>query len=80
MPDCTRLHSLALKEKYEAASRDRDYHYEEEVLAFLNDFIRDNDRKIEMAKSRLHHTQDAPDNEEKVRVHFTCSGDDLNLS
>ncbi len=44
----------------------RDYHFEEEVLAFLNAFIRDNERKIEHAKNRLHHTQDAPDNEEKV--------------
>lgn len=68
MPDCTKLHSLALKVKYEEASRHRDYHYEEEVLAFLNDFIRDNERKIELAKTRLHHTQDAPDNEEKVSL------------
>ncbi len=67
LPDCTKLHSLALKEKYEEASKIRDYHFEEEVLAFLNSFIRDNDRKIELAKTRLHHTQDAPDNEEKVR-------------
>lgn len=66
MADCTKLHSLALREKYEEASKRRDYHYEEEVLEFLNEFIRDNEKKIELAKSRLHHTQDAPDNEEKV--------------
>jgi hypothetical protein len=66
LPDCTKLHSLALKDKYERAAKSRDYHYEEEVLAFLNNFIRDNERKIELAKSRLHHTQDAPDNEERV--------------
>ena len=66
LPDCSKLHSLALKDKYEEAVKTRDYHYEEEVLAFLNNFIRDNDRKIELAKTRLHHTQDAPDNEEKA--------------
>ena len=70
MPDCTKLHSLALKAKYEEACRSRDYHYEEEVLDFLKEFIRDNERKIDLAKSRLHHTQDAPDNEEKVRLIF----------
>ena len=57
---------MALKEKFEEASKTRDYHFEEEVLALLDNFIRDNDRKIELAKNRLHHTQDAPDNEEKV--------------
>lgn len=67
LPDCTKLHSLGLKVKYEQCCESRDYHYEEEVLAFLNNFIRDNERKIEVAKSRLHHTQDAPDNEERVR-------------
>ena len=67
LPDCTKLHSLTLKQKYEDASRHRDYHYEEEVLGFLKAFLRDNERKIELAKTRLHHTQDAPDNEEKVK-------------
>lgn len=66
LPDCTKLHSFALKTKYEEAAQTRDYHFEEEVLAFLNNFIHDNEKKIELAKSRLHHTQDAPDNEEKV--------------
>lgn len=67
MPDCSKLHSVTLKQKYEEASKTRDYFFEEEVLEFLNNFLRDNERKIELAKSRLHHTQDAPDNEEKVR-------------
>lgn len=66
LPDCSKLHSLALTDKFEEASKSRDYHFEEEVLDYLNNFILENERKIEHAKTRLHHTQDAPENEEKV--------------
>lgn len=77
LPDCTKLHSLALKENYDQCCDSRDYHFEEEVLAFLNSFIRDNERKIEVAKSRLHHTQDAPDNEERVRENLVPAHTDV---
>lgn len=72
LPDCSKLHSLALRSKFEEGSKARDYHFEEEVLDFLTNFIRDNDRKIDHAKTRLHHTQDAPENEEKVCSYDFC--------
>ena len=36
-----------MREEYEKASQQRDYHFEEEVLEFLGSFLRDNERKID---------------------------------
>lgn len=44
LPDCQKVHSITMKEEYEKASRNRDYHYEEEVLDYLKAFLADNDR------------------------------------
>ena len=66
MGDCTKIHSVGLKEEFEDASKKRDYHIEEEVLAYLQSFIADNERKIESAKKRLTLTQESPGLEEKV--------------
>ncbi len=62
------MHSVTLKDAYERASQDRDYHYEEEVLEFLQGFIKENERKIEAAKKRLDATEETPEMEAKVCV------------
>ena len=60
MGECLKIHSIALKEEYEAASENRDYHYDEEVLDYLKSFIKDNERKIEINKKRIDSAEDDP--------------------
>ena len=59
MGECLKIHSITLKEEYERASENRDYHYDEEVLDYLRSFIKDNKRKIEINK-RIDSAQDDP--------------------
>ena len=68
-----------MRDEYEKASQQRDYHFEEEVLEFLGSFLRDNERKIEGNKKRLELTDETPEMETKVGVpvgrigkHITC--------
>lgn len=68
MGDCTKVHSLALKDEFEKASTRRDYGYEEEVLEFLKDFIKENERKIEVAKKRIENVEDNPELEKMVKM------------
>ena len=70
LPECSKIHSETLKEQFEQASKARDYRYEEEVLSFLQSFLRENDRKIEGAKKRLALTQETPELEEKVPLYL----------
>lgn len=64
--DCTKVHSITLKEEYEKANAKRDYRFEEEVLEYLKSFIRDNERKIEANKRRLESVEDDPELEKLV--------------
>lgn len=73
MGDCTKIHSVGLKQEFEEASKKRDYYIEEEVVSYLQGFIADNERKIEAAKKRLTLTQESPGLEEKVNNHLFCS-------
>ena len=65
LPDCTKVHSITMKEEYETASKTRDYRFEEEVLEYLKAFLADNDRKIEANRKRLDVTEDNPEMEAK---------------
>ncbi len=66
LPDCTKVYSIGLRDKFETASVKRDYHIEEEVHDYLANFIHENERKIEPAKARLQQTQEGPEDEDKV--------------
>lgn len=66
MGDCIKTHSLALKEEFEKSSLKRDYGFEEEVLDYLQSFIKDNERKIEIAKRRIESVEDNPELEKMV--------------
>lgn len=63
---CTLVHSVALKQDYEKASKTKDYGFEEEVMVSLRTFIKDCDRKITQAKRRLEENPVAPEIQEKV--------------
>lgn len=65
LPDCTKVHSITMKDEYEMASKKRDYRFEEEVLEYLKAFLADNDRKIEVNRKRLDLTEDNPELEAK---------------
>ncbi len=66
MGDCIKTHSLAMKDEFELASARRDYGFEEEVLEHLQAFIKDNERKIEVAKRRIDSVEDSPELEKLV--------------
>lgn len=71
MGECSKVHSVTLKEEYERAQEKRDYHYEEEVLQYLQSFIRDNEKKIELNKKRIENVEEDPEMEKLVeRCHF----------
>ncbi len=59
---------MTMKDEFERSSLKRDYHYEEEVLEFLRGFIRENERKIDVAKKRLDASEESPEMEVKVCV------------
>ena len=61
-----------MKDQFEEASKKRDYRIEEEVYAYLQSFLKDNERKIEGAKKRLTMTQETPEMEEKVVYCMLC--------
>lgn len=56
--ECSKFHSLALKADFELASKDREYGYDVNQMEHLQAFIRECDRKIQIAKKRLEETQD----------------------
>ena len=66
MGECTKIHSLTMKDEYERASAKRDYGFEEEVLDYLQGFIKDNEKKIEIAKRRIENVEDSPELEKLV--------------
>ena len=65
LPDCTKVHSIGMKDEYEKDSKSRDYRFEEEVLEYLKAFLADNDRKIEINRKRLDLSEDNPEMEAK---------------
>lgn len=55
---CNKIHEAALKADFELASKKRDYGYDVDQMEHLESFIKDCDRKIQIAKKRLEETQD----------------------
>ena len=78
LPECTKVHSVTLKDQFEEASKKRDYRIEE-VYSYLQSFLKDIERKIVTAKKRLTTTQETPEMEEKVRVLNNISSLGLDL-
>lgn len=70
MGDCDKIHSMTHKDEYERAQLKRDYRFEEEVLEYLNAFIKENERKIELNKKRIENVEE-DDIQEKL-VSKTC--------
>ncbi|XP_033120268.1 putative RNA-binding protein Luc7-like 2 [Anneissia japonica] len=56
--DCSKVHDLALRADYEAASKDKDYGYDIDAMEHLSSFIADCDRRTDLAKKRLAETQE----------------------
>ena len=73
MGDCAKVHSIAMKEDFERASQKKDYHFEEEVLEYLNSFIKENERKIELNKKRIENVEEDTEQERLVRARFLTS-------
>ena len=65
-------HLITLKEDYERASENRDYHYDEEVLDYLRSFIKDNERKNEINKKRINSAEDDSALAKLVRILFSA--------
>ncbi|KAK2572057.1 putative RNA-binding protein Luc7-like 2 [Acropora cervicornis] len=55
---CNKIHEAALKADFELASKNRDFGYDIDQMEHLQSFIKDCDRKIQIAKKRLEETQD----------------------
>jgi len=58
MGECIKLHNVALRADFEAASKTKDYFYDLEALDQLRSFVVDADRKTEQARKRLADTQE----------------------
>lgn len=66
--DCPRVHDLALRADYEAAAKSREYGYELDAFDHLQSFVREADRKTELAKKRLAETQEELTSEVSVKL------------
>ena len=66
--DCPRVHDLALRADYEAAAKNREYGYELDAFDHLQSFVREADRKTELAKKRLAETQEELTSEVSVKL------------
>nr|CAG4635673.1 EOG090X0BOE [Artemia franciscana] len=56
--ECPKLHDVALRADYEMASTSKDYYYDIDAMEHLQSFIRDCDKRTELAKKRLAETQE----------------------
>ncbi|XP_037047019.1 putative RNA-binding protein Luc7-like 2 isoform X1 [Bradysia coprophila] len=56
--ECPKVHDLALRADFDAASKKKDYYYDIEAMEHLQAFIADCDRRTEAAKTRLAETQE----------------------
>lgn len=56
--ECPKIHDLALRADFEAASSEKDYFYDVDAGEHLKSFIEDCDRRTELAKKRLAETQE----------------------
>lgn len=66
--ECPRVHDLALRADYEAAAKSREYGYELDAFDHLQSFVREADRKTELAKKRLAETQEELTSEVSVKL------------
>merc|ERR1719309_662430 len=56
--ECSKVHDLALRADFEAASQTKDYFYDVDACEHLKSFIDDCDRRTELQKKRLAETQE----------------------
>ena len=66
--ECPRVHDLALRADYEAAAKKREYGYELDAFDHLQSFVREADRKTDLAKKRLAETQEELTSEVSVKL------------
>lgn len=66
--ECPRVHDLALRADYEAGAKNREYGYELDAFDHLQSFVREADRKTELAKKRLAETQEELTSEVSVKL------------
>lgn len=62
------MHDLALRADYEAGAKNREYGYELDAFDHLQSFVREADRKTELAKKRLAETQEELTSEVSVKL------------
>ncbi|KAI6652178.1 RNA-binding protein Luc7-like 2 [Oopsacas minuta] len=71
MGECVKMHNMALKSEFEKASETEDYEFEEEVLNYLQEIIRDVDHKIKQAKDALEEQEESAEAEQKAqKIHY----------
>ncbi|KAL5253917.1 hypothetical protein ACHWQZ_G013620 [Mnemiopsis leidyi] len=68
--ECPKVHSEALRADFDEANKKKNYGFEKEALALLDDFLRTCDRKVEAAKKRLEDQELDPESESRAnKVH-----------
>ncbi|KAK3728411.1 hypothetical protein QZH41_020430 [Actinostola sp. cb2023] len=65
---CQKFHNSALKADFIDASKKRDYGYDIDQMEYLQSFINECDRKIQIAKKRLEDTQDENDDSAEAQA------------
>lgn len=65
------MHNIAFKAEFEKRSEQEDYGFEEEVLNYLQEIIRDVDQKIKQAKDALEEQEESAEAEQKAqKIHY----------
>ena len=65
------MHNMAFKAEFEKCSETEDYGFEEEVLSYLQDIIKDVDHKIKQAKDALEEQDESAEAEQKAqKIHY----------
>ena len=69
--ECLKIHNIAFKAEFEKCSEQEDYGFEEEVLNYLQEIIRDVDHKIKQAKDALEEQEESAESEQKAqKIHY----------
>ncbi|KAG1661476.1 putative RNA-binding protein Luc7-like 1 [Nymphon striatum] len=68
--ECPKIHDLALRADFGAASKDKEYFYDVEAMDHLQNFINDCDKRTEQAKRRLAETQEELSSEAAVKANI----------
>eukprot|EP00800_Vazella_pourtalesii_P006855 TRINITY_DN189_c0_g1_i9.p1 TRINITY_DN189_c0_g1~~TRINITY_DN189_c0_g1_i9.p1 ORF type:complete len:558 (+),score=159.99 TRINITY_DN189_c0_g1_i9:29-1675(+) len=74
MGECLKMHNIAFKAEFEKRSEQEDYGFEEEVLNYLQEIIRDVDQKIKQAKDALEEQEESAEAEQKAqKIHYLAA-------